>query len=173
MKLTAREEYGLRCLIQIAKAPANSPRTILEITRAEGLTPHNVAKLLRALRHAGFVKSLRGQTGGYVLTKAAGDILVRDVLQALGGHLYDPRFCKRYKGKRSSCAHNVDCSLRSLWARLQNAVDAALETVTLADLIQPEETILVRVAPRPPLTFRERRKARALRSTNKKPHAEV
>ncbi len=157
MKLSAREEYGLRCLLQIARAPENSPRTILEITRAEGLTQHNVAKLLRLLRRAGFIKSLRGQMGGYVLTKPAKDILVRDVLQALGGHLYDSRFCKRYTGKRSLCAHNVDCSLRSLWAHLQKAVDSALETVTLADLIPPEPPPLVRVSPEPPLNIRERR----------------
>jgi Rrf2 family protein len=157
MKLSAREEYGLRCLLQIARAPENSPCTIHEITRAEGLTPHNVAKLLRILRRAGFVKSLRGQTGGYVLTKPPKDILVRDVLRALGGHLYDSRFCKRYKGKRNLCAHDLDCSLRSLWARLQNAVDSALEAVTLADLISPDPPALVRLSPKPPPSVRNQR----------------
>ena len=68
MKLNASEEYGLRCLLQLARQAPGS-LTIPEISQAEGITHHNVAKLLRILRQGGFVASARGQQGGYALAK--------------------------------------------------------------------------------------------------------
>ena len=68
MKLNSSEEYGLRCLLQLARQTPGS-LTIPEISQAEGITHHNVAKLLRILRQGGFVASARGQQGGYALAK--------------------------------------------------------------------------------------------------------
>ena len=68
MKLSSSEEYGLRCLLQLARQTPGS-LTIPEISQAEGITHHNVAKLLRILRQGGFVASARGQQGGYALAK--------------------------------------------------------------------------------------------------------
>ena len=65
MKLSAQEEYGLRCLLQMASRGNEASLSIPEISRAEGLSVPNVAKLMRLLRIAGFVKSVRGQSGGY------------------------------------------------------------------------------------------------------------
>src|SRR2546425_11812681 len=66
MRFTAQEEYGLRCLLQIAREPAGS-LTIPEIAEREALTSAYVAKLMSVLRKAGLVKSTRGQKGGYRL----------------------------------------------------------------------------------------------------------
>ena len=69
MKLSSCEEYGLRCLLQLARQTSGRSLTIPEISRAEGITHHNVAKLLRILRQGGFVESARGQQGGYALAR--------------------------------------------------------------------------------------------------------
>ena len=69
MKLSSSEEYGLRCLLQLARQTPGSSLTIPEISQAEGITHHNVAKLLRILRQGGLVESARGQQGGYALAK--------------------------------------------------------------------------------------------------------
>ena len=60
MKLSSQEEYGLRCLLHLGRHPRSS-LTILEISQAEGLSPPNVAKLLRLLRQGGFVESVRSE----------------------------------------------------------------------------------------------------------------
>src|SRR3989454_12406281 len=65
MKLSAQEEYGLRCLLRLASAGEGGTLTIPEIGRAEALSIAYVAKLMRILRQGKFVKSVRGQTGGY------------------------------------------------------------------------------------------------------------
>ncbi len=135
MKLSAQEEYGLRCLLQLSRHEPGISLTIPEISQAEGITTHNVAKMLRRLRCEGFVESVRGQHGGYALARPPHAIRVAEVLDALGGRLYDPAFCDNHTGGEANCAHSAAaCSVRALWDRLQRAVDQALGPLTLADL---------------------------------------
>ncbi|MBZ2186019.1 MAG: Rrf2 family transcriptional regulator [Bryobacter sp.] len=138
MKLSAQEEYGLRCLLQMASRGDSASLSIPEISKAEGLSIPNVAKLMRLLRIAGFVKSVRGQSGGYTLAKPAALILVGEVLEALGGKLFSERFCGRHSGLESVCVHNTDCSMRALWLALQHMVGKVLFRTTLSDLLLQE-----------------------------------
>ena len=96
MKLSSLEEYGLRCLLQLARGGSDQSLTIEEISQAEGVTPPNVAKVMRILRRGGFVESVRGQNGGYKLAFSARAISVGEALEVLGGRLYDPSFCEHF-----------------------------------------------------------------------------
>jgi Rrf2 family protein len=139
MKFSAQEEYGLRCLLQIARLGADGSMTIPEISKHEGLTPTHVAKLLMILRKEGFIASTRGQAGGYTLARKAGEIPVGEVLAALGGKLFDEEFCGKHAGQLSICTHAVDCSVRSLWQVIQESVDQVVDRLTVADLIKNGE----------------------------------
>jgi len=138
MKLSAQEEYGLRCLVQLGR---NSDRslTIAELSQLEGVSAPNVAKIMRVLRRAGFVKSTRGQAGGYVLARPAGQVVVGEVLGALGGRLFDARFCERHAGVVLSCTHLTDCSIRPVWRQVQEVVDQVLGKLTLNHLLCTEQ----------------------------------
>ena len=139
MKLSAQEEYGLRCLLTLARHPGGS-LTIPEIAQSEGIAPHSVAKYLRILRQAGIIESERGQHGGYSLARDASLIPVAEVLSALGGRLYDPGFCDHFTGMEEACQHSsVDCSIRGLWMRVQHAVDGVLSSTSLQDLLAGAE----------------------------------
>lgn len=138
MKFSAQEEYGLRCLLEVARHGAKGSLTIPEIAQAEGLTIPHVAKLMRLLRRGGFVKSVRGQAGGYQLSHSAEQINIGEVLVVLGGRLFEPSFCERHAGLMKLCTHTVDCSIRSLWRTVQFVVDQTLSKVTLADLFSGE-----------------------------------
>lgn len=138
MKFSTQEEYGLRCLMRIARHSAQDGLTIPEISQFEGLSQANVAKLLRILRMGGFVDSTRGQNGGYKLTRPAEQIIVGDVLHTLGGRLFESDFCSDYTGIDNICTHTIDCSIRSLWRAVQTAVDGVLTKTTLRDLLGRE-----------------------------------
>src|SRR5262245_53851681 len=131
MKLTANEEYGIRCLLHVARSGMEGSVTIAEISRAEGITPAYAAKLLRILRRSGFIASVRGKSGGYSLARPADQIIVGEALAALGGRLYESDFCDRHSGAEKICTHTVDCSVRSLWQTVQNSVDQVLSKMTL------------------------------------------
>ena len=83
MHLLAQEEYGLRCLVQLARHRGSSPLTIPEIAAAEGLSPEYTAKLMRALRQGGLVMSTRGAAGGYRLARPAEEVTAWEVLEKL------------------------------------------------------------------------------------------
>jgi Rrf2 family protein len=145
MKISAQEEYGLRCLIQVARIGEGGSISIAEICRREGLSSANVAKFMRVLRTGGFVRSIRGQEGGYALARAASEVTVAEVLACLGGRFYDESFCDEHAGIDPCCTHLSRCSVRGLWERLQTIVDDALRKVTLADLLKKEEQELIRL----------------------------
>ena len=138
MQLLASEEYGLRCLLQVARADGARPVSIPAVARAEGLSGDYVAKLLRRLRLAGLVHSVRGVDGGYRLARPAGEITVWSALQALGGEFFGDAFCSCHTGQRRRCARTRDCSLRPLWSELQQALRERLEAIFLADLLRSE-----------------------------------
>ena len=142
MKLSAQEEYGLRCLLQVARRPHGQSVTIPEIADAEGVSRHNVARYLGTLRKCGIVDSERGQHGGYTLTREPSSIVVSEVLSALGGPLYDPSFCNHFTGAEETCQHTaIDCSIRGLWMRVQDAVDDVLACTTLQDLLEAADNM--------------------------------
>ena len=138
MKLSSQEDYGLRCLLRVGRVAEAQSLTIPELSRAEGISEPNVAKMMRVLRRSGFVKSTRGQSGGYALSRPASDIAVGQVLAALGGRLYEPAFCEGHSGLERSCTHMPDCSIRSVWRMVQQAVDQVLGKITLKDLLKSE-----------------------------------
>jgi Rrf2 family protein len=145
MRLTSQEEYGLRCLLRIAREAGGL--TLPEISEAEGISLSYAGKLMRVLRRGGLVSSARGQAGGYALARPAGEIRIGEVLALLGGRLYDPAFCDSHSGVERVCTHSVDCSIRSLWHAVQLVVDRVLDHTTLGDLMGSEQELAAWVAP--------------------------
>lgn len=139
MKITAQEEYGLRLLIRIASCRDAEGISIPQLSEAEGLSSHYVAKLTRILRMEGLINSTPGYKGGYVLAMPAKKIKIKNVLNALGGELFDKKFCGLHSGSLKLCTNSVDCSARSLWQIIQETVDRLLDKVTLYDLVNNEK----------------------------------
>lgn len=139
MKITAQEEYGLRILLRIAGCKDAQGMSIPQLSEAEGIGSHYVAKLTRILRLEGFINSTPGYKGGYILAKPAGEIIINDVLKGLGGALYDKKFCGSHSGILNLCVNSVDCSSRSLWKMIQFTVDQLLDKITLADLVKSDD----------------------------------
>ena len=135
MKISAKDEYGLRILLRIARTGGDDGLSIAKLSEAEGISEPYVAKITRMLRLAGFVQSTRGKKGGYVLSKEPKDIIISEILHAIDGKLFDAEFCESHSGEVSFCTNSVDCSLRSLWRLVQTTLDQVLANVTLADLM--------------------------------------
>jgi len=123
----------------MAKLDAGQSLSIPEISKAEGLSIPNVAKLMRLLRIGGLVVSVRGQSGGYTLAKPSSEINVSSVLDVLGGRFFSVKFCERHAGREKVCTHSGDCAMRVLWTTVQEALDSVLKRVTLKDLLCNEQ----------------------------------
>jgi Rrf2 family protein len=134
MKVTAIEEYGLRCLLLLARNGGES-MTLSEIGAKEGLSVPYVSKLLMILRKAGLVRADRGRNGGYLLASDPRRVTLGEAMNSLGEPLLSSGHCKRYSGERDSCVHSADCSIRSVWRSFDRIFSSLLESITLADLV--------------------------------------
>jgi len=134
MRITAVEEYGLRCLLALAGKGSQSQMSISEIAELEGLSVPYVSKLLAILRKAGLVTAVRGRSGGFTIARPPEDITLYEVLVSLGGPLIDPSHCQKYTGQLDQCVHGANCSTHQTLAGLAGHIRSFLASQNLADL---------------------------------------
>lgn len=141
MRLLASEEYGLRCLLQVALHRGPGPITAPQIAQREGLGPEYVARIMGTLRAGGLVTSTRGAAGGYQLPRPADQISVWEAIQVLGGPFLSEEFCDCWSGRRRECIHGAECAVRALWRRLEVTLRQILERTSLQDLGRDEQSM--------------------------------
>jgi Rrf2 family protein len=142
VKLSAPEEYGFRCVLQLAREGDGVALTIPELAKREGMTMANVGKIMGILKRGRLVESVRGRQGGYRLARPADRVSVADILVAMDGTVYRAGFCGRERRRHGkACVHASDCSIRSLWAVIDRLLRRVLEQTTLQDLIRSEPTM--------------------------------
>ena len=141
MKISAHEEYGLRCLVQLAHTQVSGlSLTLNQIAEREGLSVANAGKLMGILVRAGLVQSQRGVNGGYTLARPASEIRLNEVIRVLDEDTVD-RFCQTHTGVLDTCIHTSDCGIRPVIVGLHEIVQSALSEITLAQLIGTEATV--------------------------------
>jgi Rrf2 family protein len=148
MKITAQEEYGLRCLLQLARAPHDQVMRVRDIAAKEGLSSAYVEKLLRLLGRAGLVHSVRGLRGGYVLNRPASSVTLGEVVRALGTVQTTNHICTQFTGNQEACVHFNDCGLRSVWSGLTTYIQSFLDHTTLDHLLENEYAVAQRLTKR-------------------------
>ena len=148
MKITSQEEYGLRCLLQLARTPQGQIVSVKEIGVKEGLSSAYVEKLLRLLSKTGLVHSVRGLKGGYVLNRPASAITLGEVMRALGTVQTTDHICQHFTGNQQVCVHFSDCGIRSVWSELTTYIQTFLDRTTLESLLKPEYAVAQRLTRR-------------------------
>jgi Rrf2 family protein len=141
MKISAQEEYGLRCLLQLARAEImGESLTLSQLARLEGISTANAGKLMWILSKAGLVQSTRGTKGGYTLARPASEIRLNRVIRVLEGEPAESH-CKSYAGVLDACVHTGDCGIRPVIIELHQIVDNALADITLSQLLGTEANV--------------------------------
>lgn len=145
MKITAQEEYGLRCLLQLAKVPQGQLVSVKEIAANEGISSAYAEKLLRFLAKAGLVHSMRGVKGGYVLNRPPAQVTLGEVVRAMGTMESTDHICSSFTGNGEICVHFSNCGIRSAWSGLTNYIQSFLDKTTLENLLGDEYTVADRL----------------------------
>jgi len=143
MKITAQEEYGLRCVLQLAREQiANSDSNlepgaifVRDIAEREGLSMAYVEKILWTLSRSGVVESVRGPKGGYRLTRPAGEISLGQVMRALGGVPSEEEICSQFTGNHDICVHHDGCGLKPVWTSISDFVNSVFDGVPISSLL--------------------------------------
>ncbi len=140
MKISAQEEYGLRCLVQLANLTEGESLTLPQIAEREGISSANAGKLMWLLNKAGFVQATRGTKGGYSLARPATEIRLNEVIKVLDADVLN-KHCESYTGVLDKCVHKGDCGIRPVIVGLHEIVENALSQITLAQLVGSERAV--------------------------------
>jgi len=126
MRLSARVDYALRAMSELAAADA--PRTVDQLSEAQKIPNKYLESILGELRRGGLLRSQRGPDGGYRLARPAAEISIADVIRALDGELANVR------GSRPEHLEYVGAasSLQEVWIALRASERLILEGVSLA-----------------------------------------
>lgn len=134
MRISAIEEYGLRCLVTLAREGTGGMLSIADMAQREGLSIPYTSKLLSILRRAGLVVAERGRGGGFSIARDPAEIDLYEVITALGGPIIDPDHCTRFSGQRDECVHAENCSVHEVLGGLAGYMQEFLSRTTVADL---------------------------------------
>ena len=132
MKVSAKEQYGLRAMAELAKAYGQGPVPLSEIAQIQDVSLAYLEQVVPALRDAGLLNSTRGAKGGYELARPPDQITVGEVLRALDGDLLPVR-CVEGEG-REPCDRTDECAARAVWQTVHRQLRRTLDGMVLADL---------------------------------------
>ena len=140
MKLSKKGEYALRALVCLASLGAPAMLSIQEIARRERTPKKFLEQVLLALNKAGIVQSVRGKAGGYALRGGAEAISLGDIVRAVDGPLA-PLPCANPDApvKCPACLGLQHCWLQPLMLEVGEAMNAALDHITLAEMCRRAE----------------------------------
>lgn len=152
MRYTTKTEYGLICLVNLAKMGPAAKIAIKELAELESYPYSYVEKIFQSLRAAGIVHSFQGNQGGYALAKAVNEISLRDVIDAIEGATFDV-FChcadNEPEAREVICNHESACNLRSIWQKTKFMLDEFYGSITLADVAENKTFITICCHPEP------------------------
>lgn len=137
MRLTAKSEYGLLAVIDLACHVGDGPVSAREIAERRAIPPRFLEQLFVALRRAGLVTAVRGAKGGFVLSRDPSEISVLDVVEALEGPL-NASVCDA--GRATGCQKSATCAAAPVWAKASGALRDVFATTSLASLAGTQDT---------------------------------
>ena len=132
MKISTNSRYALRFLARVAQK--NGERvTTSSVAQVEGISEKLLERIAAKLSAEGFVKSVKGAHGGYMLSRAANQITVSEILKTME-RPYLPHHC--VDDPENCCKMHEGCNMLCLWKRIDEAICSVTDNVTIADIVR-------------------------------------
>ena len=131
MKLSMRMRYGLRAMMELAASSDGEPVQLKVIARRQAISVKYLEQLVSVLKSSGFVRSIRGAKGGYLLAKKPDEIRLNEIFVVLEGDVITTDCARDAK----VCDRSCDCVARGIWTEVQRAIDGILGSITLQDMV--------------------------------------
>ena len=125
MKLSAKEQHAVKAMINLAISGEGEPRTLVDLSRHQGISLSYLEQLFSLLRKGNLVKGVRGPGGGYSLSMKPDDITIAQILSAI--NRFNPN-CDSAKPDEV------------IWTKFSNTLNNYLATITLESLINKDIT---------------------------------
>ena len=132
MKISTKGRYALRLMLDLATEGNGKPVSIKDIAGRQDISEKYLEQIISVLNKAGFVRSIRGPQGGYVLSKRPEEYTVGMILRLTEGSLA-PVDCVE---DGTDCGRSDQCVTVMLWQKLNDAINGVVDNITLADLVE-------------------------------------
>ena len=133
MKISTKGRYALRLLLDLAVYNTGEPISLKDVAKRQEISEKYLEQIISLLNKAGFVRSIRGAQGGYMLAKTPSEYTVGMILRLTEGSLA-PVSCV---GEDSiECERRQGCVTVRVWEKLNDAVNQVVDNITLADLVE-------------------------------------
>jgi Rrf2 family iron-sulfur cluster assembly transcriptional regulator len=133
MKLTSKGRYAVMAMADLAKINDKQPTNLSEISLRQGISVSFLEQIFFKLKKNKLVYSLRGPSGGYLLSKPPGEIKLSSIIDAVDEKIKTVG-CKK-ESKKSCTGKSVKCITHNLWDDLENHINSFFEKNTLNDII--------------------------------------
>jgi len=133
MKLTSKGRYAVMAMADLAKTNAKEPTNLTEISLRQGISISYLEQLFLKLRRNKLVKSSRGPSGGYLLTKLPEEIKLSSIIKAVDERV-ETLGCKK-ESKKGCNGKTIKCITHNLWDELETHINNFFEKNTLKDII--------------------------------------
>jgi Rrf2 family protein len=130
MHVTAKADYAVRAVVELAGSKQDSPRKVDEVAQAQGIPVSFLENILTQLRSSGIVRSQRGPEGGYWLAQPPGELSLAQIIRAVEGPLVGVRGQRPEEVEYTGSAE----SLQQVWIALRANLRKVLEHVTVEDV---------------------------------------
>lgn len=138
MKITTKGRYALRIMIDLAEHNSGEYIKLCEVAQRQNISEKYLESIISNLNKGGFVTAVRGKGGGYKLVVSPDKCTVADILRCTEGSLA-PVACLSVKP--NICARVAECKTISVWEGLEKVVTEYLESITIADLCEKNDSI--------------------------------
>jgi len=137
MIFSAKGEYGVMAVFELAQHAGESPLQAKTISKNQRIPLRFLEQVLSSLRKAGLVESVRGAQGGYVLNRLPSEIRISDVLEAIEGPI-NPSYRVSGNDDRHHPHDTITGNdiLKPVWEEVRTAVMGVLDSVTIQDLCE-------------------------------------
>jgi Rrf2 family protein len=130
MRISAKADYAVRAVVELAAAPGEKPVKAERVATAQSIPLNFLENILGELRHAGIVRSHRGAEGGFRLAKPPEQLTVADVIRAVEGPLASVRGGPPEEASYAGAAS----ALPRVWIAVRHNLRQVVEHVTIADV---------------------------------------
>ena len=132
MKISTKGRYALRLMMDLAETSEENPVSLRDVAARQGISEKYLEQIISVLNRAGYVKSIRGAQGGYLLRRAPEEYTVGMILRLTEGSLA-PVTC--VEDGDFPCERQENCVTVILWKKINDAINSVVDSITLQDLV--------------------------------------
>ena len=140
MRISTKGKSAVKVMMDLATYSHGEPVSVKDIAKRQGISEKYLEQIIAVLNRASLVKSIRGAHGGYILSYSPKEYTAGQILKAVEGDMSSTD-CSGENG--IACENKGTCASYRLWEKLDTAINDVLEGITLADMLEWQNELMV------------------------------